>query len=125
MTAKDILEVEIPNRLKAKADLLKDINAVIHFNITGDQGGTWTLNRNKRSVTLDLKSLEGKAAFLKLVPEYDVLVESFRPGVMDKLGLSYDALSKLNPKLIYCSISGFGATGPDRLMAGHDIGYIA
>jgi crotonobetainyl-CoA:carnitine CoA-transferase CaiB-like acyl-CoA transferase len=83
------------------------------------------LNRNKRSLTLDLKSLEGVAALKQLARQYDVLVESFRPGVMDKLGVGFDALSKENPRLIYCSISGYGATGPDRLKAGHDLKYIA
>jgi alpha-methylacyl-CoA racemase len=83
------------------------------------------LNRNKRSLTLDLKSPAGAAAFKKLVAGYDVLVESFRPGVMDKLGLGYEALKALNPRLVYCSISGYGQTGPDRLKAGHDLDYIA
>jgi len=83
------------------------------------------LNRNKRSVTLDLKRPQGVEAFKKLVQGYDVLVESFRPGVMDKLGLSFEALHALNPRLVYCSISGYGSTGPDRLKAGHDLDYIA
>lgn len=83
------------------------------------------LNRNKRSFTLDLKSPDGVAALKRLVKRYDVLIESFRPGVMDKLGVGFDALSKEHPKLVYCSISGYGATGPDRLKAGHDLNYIA
>ena len=83
------------------------------------------LNRNKRSFTLDLKSVEGVAALKRLVKRYDVVIESFRPGVMDKLGVGWDVLSKEHPGLIMCSISGFGATGPDRLKAGHDLNYIA
>ncbi|MER2562414.1 MAG: CoA transferase, partial [Myxococcaceae bacterium] len=83
------------------------------------------LNRNKRSFTLDLKSPDGVAALKRLVKHYDVLVESFRPGVMDKLGVGWESLSKEHPTLIYCSISGYGATGPDRLKAGHDLNYIA
>lgn len=83
------------------------------------------LNRNKRSVCIDLKSPEGVQTLKRLAKHYDVLVESFRPGVMDKLGVGYSALSAENPRLIFCSISGFGNTGPDRLQAGHDIGYIA
>ncbi len=83
------------------------------------------LNRNKRSITLDLKSHDGAAALRRLARGYDVVVESFRPGVMDKLGLGYDALSAGNPRLIYCAISGYGQTGPDRLRAGHDLDYIA
>ncbi|MBM7115269.1 CaiB/BaiF CoA transferase family protein [Archangium primigenium] len=83
------------------------------------------LNRNKRSLTLDLKSPEGRAALRRLVTRYDVLVETFRPGVMERLGLGYDALRAHNPRLIYCAISGYGQTGPDRLRAGHDLNYVA
>jgi alpha-methylacyl-CoA racemase len=85
----------------------------------------YALHRNKRSLTLDLKNPAGVAAIKRLVRRYDVLVESFRPGVMDKLGLSYAALAAENPALVYCSISGFGQTGPDRLRAGHDVNYLA
>ncbi len=92
----------------------------------GDESALFSaLNRNKRSVTLDLKSPAGAAALRRLVRSYDVLLESFRPGVMDRLGLGYDVLSAENPKLVYCAISGFGQTGPHRLRAGHDIGYLA
>jgi crotonobetainyl-CoA:carnitine CoA-transferase CaiB-like acyl-CoA transferase len=83
------------------------------------------LNRNKRSLALNLKSPEGREAFTRLVRGYDVLVESFRPGVMDKLGLGWEVLRELNPRLIYCAISGYGQTGPDRLKAGHDLNYVA
>ncbi|HZH78027.1 MAG TPA: CaiB/BaiF CoA-transferase family protein, partial [Archangium sp.] len=83
------------------------------------------LNRNKRSLTLDLKSPEGREALKKLVRSYDMLVESFRPGVMDKLGVGWTVLREQNPRLIYCAISGYGQTGPDRLKAGHDINYAA
>jgi alpha-methylacyl-CoA racemase len=83
------------------------------------------LNRNKRSLSLNLKNPAGAEAFRRLVAHYDVLIESFRPGVMERLGLSFDALSSQNPRLIYCAISGYGQTGPDRLKAGHDINYIA
>ena len=90
-----------------------------------ESAGFYALYRSKRSFTLDLKRPECVAAVKRLVRHYDVLVESFRPGVMDKLGLSYAALSAENPRLIYCSITGYGQTGPDRLRAGHDLGYIA
>lgn len=83
------------------------------------------LNRNKRSIALDLKSADGAAKLKALAKQYDVLVESFRPGVMDKLGLGWDALSRENPRLIFCAISGYGNTGPDRLRAGHDLNYLA
>lgn len=83
------------------------------------------LNRNKRSLVLDLKSSEGVATLKALVKHYDVVVESFRPGVLERLGCSYDALAQENPKLVFCSLSGFGQTGPAKLKAGHDLTYIA
>ena len=83
------------------------------------------LNRNKRSIALDLKSPEGVRTLTGLVKHYDVLVESLRPAVMDRLGVGYQALSESNPRLVYCSISGYGATGPDQLRAGHDLAYLA
>jgi len=84
-----------------------------------------SLNRGKRSLALDLKSSAGNGAFRRLVRGYDLLIEGFRPGVMERLGLSYNALRGENPRLIYCSISGYGQTGPDRLKPGHDLNYLA
>ena len=77
-------------------------------------------NANKKSVTLNLKAPEAKEIFLKLVKTADVVVENFRPGVMKRLGLSYDKLNKINPKIIYCAISGFGQTGPDANKPAYD-----
>ncbi len=77
-------------------------------------------NCNKKSITLNTKSAEGKAIFLRMVKDADVVVENFRPGVMDRLGIGYKALSAINPKLIYCAISGFGQTGPDALKPAYD-----
>jgi crotonobetainyl-CoA:carnitine CoA-transferase CaiB-like acyl-CoA transferase len=82
------------------------------------------LNRNKKSLTLNLKSDEGRTVFVRLVATADVLLESFRPGVMDRLSLGYETLSQINPRLIYCSLSGYGAQGPYRLRAGHDLNYV-
>ncbi|MBS0551656.1 MAG: CoA transferase, partial [Proteobacteria bacterium] len=82
------------------------------------------VNRNKKSLRLDLKHPEGKALFLRLVRDADALVEGFRPGVMDKLGLGYAAVAAENPRIVYCSITGYGQTGPYALRAGHDINYI-
>lgn len=84
-----------------------------------------SLNRNKKSVTLDLKTDEGKDQFLQMVGKADVVVESFRPGVMKRLGLDLPVLEKINPRLIYCAISGYGQTGPYAEMPGHDINYIS
>ncbi|MBJ7346992.1 MAG: CoA transferase [Thermoleophilaceae bacterium] len=83
------------------------------------------LNRNKRSVRIDLKSEAGQAVLLKLATEFDVLLESFRPGVLDRLGVGYEALRAQNKRLIYCAISGYGQDGPLRDRAGHDMNYLA
>ena len=80
-------------------------------------------NRNKRSITLNLKSEEGRAIFLRLVEQADALLESFRPGVLERVGLGYEQLKEVNPGLIYCAISGYGQEGPYRLRAGHDLNY--
>ncbi len=82
------------------------------------------VNRDKRSLALDLKSAAGKDAFLRMVPRADVVVESFRPGVMDKLGVGWSALSAANPRVVLCSISGYGQDGPYKERAGHDLNYI-
>ena len=82
------------------------------------------VNRNKRAISLDLKQAEGVAAFMRLAKTADVIVESFRPGVMDKLGVGYDAVKAINPKIVFCAISGYGQTGPYRELAGHDINYL-
>ncbi len=83
------------------------------------------LNRGKKSIAVDLKAAEGKALFEKLAAKADVLLEGFRPGVMEKLGFEPKQLCERHPKLIVCSISGFGQTGDWRGHAGHDIGYLA
>ncbi|MEO8565563.1 MAG: CaiB/BaiF CoA-transferase family protein [Betaproteobacteria bacterium] len=82
------------------------------------------VNRNKRSLALDLKASAGRDAFLRLARRADVIVESFRPGVVDRLGVGYAALAALNPRIVYCSITGYGQTGPYRDRAGHDINYL-
>jgi alpha-methylacyl-CoA racemase len=83
------------------------------------------LNRNKRSIALDLKQPAHREAFLQLLPTYDVVVESFRPGVMDKLGLGFATLSQSNPRVILLSLSGWGQQGPLAKRAGHDLNYLA
>jgi crotonobetainyl-CoA:carnitine CoA-transferase CaiB-like acyl-CoA transferase len=82
-------------------------------------------NRGKKSVVLDLKSDDGRARFLALVETADVLIESFRPGVMARLGFSYEQLKARNPPLVYAAITGYGQNGPYRELAGHDINYLA
>jgi crotonobetainyl-CoA:carnitine CoA-transferase CaiB-like acyl-CoA transferase len=83
------------------------------------------VNRNKRSVTLDLKTTDGRELLLQLTEHADILVESFRPGVMDRLQLGYPTLRQRNDKLIYASLSGYGQNGPYRDRAGHDLNYLA
>ncbi len=83
------------------------------------------LNRNKKTMFLNLKTEEAKAIVKELVKEYDIVLEQFRPGVMDKLGLGYEALKAVNPQVIYCALTGYGQTGPLRDAAGHDINYMS
>ncbi len=83
-----------------------------------------SLNRNKRSIRLDLKSDGGREALLRLVGEYDVVLESFRPGVLDRLGVGYERMREQNPGLVYCAISGYGQDGPKRAASGHDMNYL-
>ncbi len=82
------------------------------------------LNRNKRSLTLNLKSEEGKTILKKLCRDADVVLESFRPGVMDRLGAGYKTLAGINPKIVYCAITGYGQEGPYRNRPGHDLNYL-
>lgn len=83
------------------------------------------LNRNKRAVSIDLKSEAGRDVFLRLVEGADVVVESFRPGVMERLGVGYQGLEAANPGVVLCSISGYGQNGPYRERVGHDLNYMA
>jgi CoA:oxalate CoA-transferase len=82
-------------------------------------------NRGKRDLSVDLKSPAGRAALLQVIAAADVLVETYRPGVMDRLGLGFDAVHRVNPRIIYLSISGYGATGPYRDLPGHDFQYLS
>jgi alpha-methylacyl-CoA racemase len=82
------------------------------------------LNRGKRSIRLDLKTDAGKDVFLRLARDADVLLESFRPGVLDRLGVGYERLKRENPRLIYCAITGYGQDGPNRDRSGHDMNYL-
>jgi alpha-methylacyl-CoA racemase len=82
------------------------------------------LNRNKRSIRLNLKTDEGREVLLKLVRDYDVVLESFRPGVLDRLGVGYERMREENPKLVYCAITGYGQDGPLRDRSGHDMNYL-
>lgn len=113
----EVLRIESPTRM----DLLR----VLPPHDQGVSASHAYLNRNKRSLALDLKQPEALEVIRQLVLEYDIVLEQFRPGVMERLGLGYEALKALNPKLIYVSITGYGQTGPYRERAGHDINYLA
>ena len=82
------------------------------------------LNRNKRSIRLDLKHERGREALLRMVRQYDVVLESFRPGVLDRLGVGYERMREENPGIVYCAISGYGQDGPKRDASGHDMNYL-
>ena len=82
------------------------------------------LNRGKRSIRLNLKEEGGREALKRLARDYDVLLESFRPGVLDRLGVGFDVLRAENPGLVYCAISGYGQDGPNRDRSGHDMNYL-
>ncbi len=112
----EVIKIENPSG----GDLARKLGNVPELN--GKLMGTSFLaqNANKKSLTLNLKEQKAKEIFLKLVRSADVLVENFRPGVMDRLGLSCSALREINPRLIYCAISGFGQTGPDAFKPAYD-----
>ena len=84
-----------------------------------------TINRNKEHMTLNLKTKEGQKIFFQLVEKADVILEGFRPGVVDRLGVDYKRVCEVNSKIIYCSISGYGQNGPFRDRVGHDVNYLS
>ena len=112
----EVIKVENPDG----GDLARNLGAVPKLN--KELMGTSFLaqNANKKSLTLNMKITSAKQAFLKLAETADVVVENFRPGVMDRLGIGWSVLSKLNPRIVYCAISGFGQTGPDAEKPAYD-----
>jgi len=114
----EVLRVESPTR----PDLVR---ALPPRDASGESAAQSYLNRGKKVIALDLKKPEAIEVVKQLVSEYDIVLEQFRPNVMARLGLGYEDLKKINPKLIYCSITGYGQTGPFKDRAGHDINYLA
>jgi len=115
----EVVRVESPSRV----DLLR---VTPPFSSVSDASTAHSvLNRSKKSLTLDLKIPESVEVVKELVKNFDVVVEQFRPGVMDRLGIGYEELSKVNPKLVYCAITGYGQTGPYKDRAGHDNNYLS
>lgn len=115
----NVIKIEIPNG----GDDTRAYPPFREHNLQGERESLYfaNLNRNKKGVTLNLKTPEGKELFKKLVGQADVVVENYRPGVMDKLGLGYDVLKEVNPRIIYAAVSGFGCYGPYHLRPGYDI----
>lgn len=115
----NVIKIEIPNG----GDDTRAYPPFREHNLQGERESLYfaNLNRNKKGVTLNLKTPEGKELFKKLVGRADVVVENYRPGVMDKLGLGYDVLKEVNPRIIYAAVSGFGCYGPYHLRPGYDI----
>jgi len=112
----DVVKVEDPvggDYLRWAPPLLGGLSASFH-----------ALNRNKKSITLNLKHPRGASVLLELVKKFDVVLEQFRPGVMDRLGVGYEAARKANRRVIYCALSGYGASGPYKDRAGHDLNYM-
>jgi alpha-methylacyl-CoA racemase len=113
----EVLRIEAPSRpdmVRMLPPMEEGVSAVHGY-----------INRNKRSLGLDLKKPESIEAIKELIKEYDIIVEQFRPGVMGRLGLDYETLSAINPRLIFCSITGYGQDGPYKDRAGHDLNYLA
>jgi len=112
----EVIKIERPG----SGDLARKLGTMTELNDQNMGTSFLAQNANKKSVTLNTKDPEGKAIFLELVKTADVLVENFRPGVMDRLGIGWDVLKRMNPRLIYCAISGFGQTGPDAFKPAYD-----
>jgi CoA:oxalate CoA-transferase len=112
----EVIKIENP----VDGDLARKLGCVPKYNQMLLGTSFLAQNANKKSLTLNLKAPEGKEIFKKLTKTADVIVENFRPDVMGRLGLSYDVLRQINPRLIYCAISGFGQTGPDALKPAYD-----
>ena len=109
--------------------MLADLGAEVVHVTRPSEGKPWIvddyLQRSKKSIAVDLKSPEVVTSLRELVKEYDIIVEQFRPGVMDRLGLGYESLKEIKEDIIYCSITGYGQTGPYRERGGHDINYLS
>lgn len=113
----EVLRIEAP----ARFDMMREVDPKVN----GASYSHASVNRNKRSLALDLKHPEAITIIHKLLNDHDIVVEQFRPGVMERLGLGYQALAAINPRVIYCSITGYGQTGPLKDRAGHDINYLS
>src|SRR5216684_3691036 len=98
-----------------------DLRRSVPPTLAGESAAFLILNRNKRGIAVDLKTEAGRAVLSRILENADVMIENYRPGTMERMGLGYDAVHALNPRLIYCSISGFGRTGPYAGHGGFDL----
>lgn len=122
----DVLRVEEPGLPSGRrAEQAGSAGTSLPKMMLSPESPYYALNRNKKSIALNLKIKEGKEIFYKLAEQADVLVEEMRPGVSKRLGIDYETLKKINSRLIYCSITGYGQSGPYRDIVGHDINYIS
>ena len=119
----EVIKIETPGL----GDYMRLIPPFVENKETGEKvsAAYVMVNRNKKSVALNFRNPRGKEVFLRLIRDADIFIESFRPGQVDKWGIGYAALSAVNPRLVYCSLSGYGQAGPYRDRAGHDLNYIA
>lgn len=116
----DVLKIEAPGAIELEGSSKK-----LPKEEQQKAAAYYALDRNKRSIVLNLKSRAGQEVFYRLSRKADVIVEGFRPGVVKRLGVDYQTISELNPRIVYCSLSGYGQDGPYRAFPGHDINYIA
>ena len=107
------------------ADVVKVEDTGMGDYVRADPPAFHALNRGKRAVSIDLKNPAGRDAFVRMARDADVVLESFRPGVMDRLGVGYERLREENPRLVYCAITGYGQDSAYAQRAGHDMNYLA
>ncbi len=119
----EVIKIESPGL----GDYMRLIPPLIQDSVTGETVSIHyrMVNRNKKSVALNFRNARGKEIFMRLVRDADVLLESFRPGAAARWGIGYEALREINPRIVYCSLSGYGQSGPYKDRAGHDLNYIA
>jgi crotonobetainyl-CoA:carnitine CoA-transferase CaiB-like acyl-CoA transferase len=115
----DVIKIESPGL----GDYLRAIFPFVTDPRTGEQVGAHyvVVNRNKKSAALNFRNARGKEIFMQLARRADVIIESFRPGAVTRWGIGYDTIRAINPGIVYCSLSGYGQTGPFRDRAGHDL----
>ncbi|MBI5303049.1 MAG: CoA transferase [Chloroflexi bacterium] len=119
----EVIKIETPGL----GDYMRLIPPFISDPRTGEaiSAAYWMVNRNKQSLALNFRNARGKDVFFRLAQDADVVIESFRPGAAARWGIGYDAVRAVNPRIVYCSLSGYGQTGPYRDRAGHDLNYLA